>query len=178
MEEEDLRKRREDLDMLREKLRRGEQLTDKEKARLAELEEWDRLIKLKELERREDMRLVQIEKDMALIKEKGEDNMTDMDRLNMLILEKEKCEILCAKLRRIPKDEMTDHDIELIHKFEDEIDRLEYEILLMKQKLGLLTEEEAQKLRELETKFKMNEMSMIEGNNNQEEGDIENPFEE
>ena len=80
---------------------------------------------------------------MALIKEKGEDNMTDMDRLNMLILEKEKCEILCAKLRRIPKNEMTDHDIELIHKFEDEIDRLEYEILLMKQKLGLLTEDEA-----------------------------------
>ena len=58
MEEEDLRKRREDLDMLREKLRRGEQLTDKEKARLAELEEWDRLIKLRELERREDIRLV------------------------------------------------------------------------------------------------------------------------
>jgi hypothetical protein len=37
---------------------------------------------------------------------------------------------------------MTDENIKQINEYEDEIDRLEYEILLLKQKLGLLNEDE------------------------------------
>jgi len=38
---------------------------------------------------------------------------------------------------------MTDQDIEKIDEYDEEIERLEYEILLLKKKLGLLTDEEA-----------------------------------
>jgi hypothetical protein len=43
------------------------------------------------------------------------------------------------------------------------LERLEYQELLMKKKLGLLTEEEMERLRYLEQKFKMmDEVSIIE----------------
>ena len=38
---------------------------------------------------------------------------------------------------------------------EDEIEKLDYEILMLKKKMGMLTPEEEQRLKDLETKFKM-----------------------
>lgn len=73
---------------------------------------------------------------------KGVDNLTDHEMLDKLMLEQEKCQIHCNKLRRIDKDDMTDENIKQINDYEDEIERLEYEILLLKQKLGMLSPDE------------------------------------
>ena len=72
---------------------------------------------------------------------------------------------------------MVDNDYKQMTELEDDIDRLTYEILQLKKKMGLLTEEEEQMLKQLETKFKMNEMSII-GKQEDELEKEENPFSE
>mmetsp|Transcript_34495 Transcript_34495/g.25593 ORF Transcript_34495/g.25593 Transcript_34495/m.25593 type:complete len:111 (+) Transcript_34495:1331-1663(+) len=89
------------------------------------------------------------------------DDLTDEQLLKKYELEKEKCEILSDQLRRKDKKDMTEEDVDKIHEYEDEIERLEYEILMLKRKLGLLSPEEEERLKLLETKRKMNDISEI-----------------
>jgi len=74
----------------------------------------------------------------------------------MLLYQREKAGIELGRMKR------NEADADEIVEQEDMIDRLDYEILLLKRKLGLLGEEEALRLKELETKFKMDEESKIE----------------
>ena len=52
---------------------------------------------------------------------------------------------------------------------EENYDKLDYEYLLQKQKLFSLTSEELERLRELEAKLKMNDLSHIEKDENVED---------
>jgi hypothetical protein len=59
-----------------------------------------------------------------------------------------------------------------IKELEEHMDKLEYESLLLKKKLGILTAEEEDRMRELEARFKMNDLSRIEGEDNGEDSHL------
>lgn len=58
---------------------------------------------------------------------------------------------------------LSEADLARLKELEENIDRLEYESLLLRKKLGLLTDEEEDRMRELEARFKMNDLSRIDG---------------
>ena len=57
---------------------------------------------------------------------------------------------------------LSEADLARLKELEENIDRLEYESLLLRKKLGLLTDEEEDRMRELEARFKMNDLSRID----------------
>lgn len=63
-----------------------------------------------------------------------------------------------AKLKR-NEPPYSEQLIQDINDKEDHIEKLEYDILMLKKKLGTLSLEEEERLKLLETKFKMNDLS-------------------
>lgn len=114
--------------------------------------------KLKELESYKHKRLVrQIEDLLAL----GED-ISDEDKLKLLHLQRELLKLELEQLKR-KNPPLSEADLARLKELEENIDRLEYESLLLRKKLGLLTDVEEDRMRELEARFKMNDLSRIDG---------------
>jgi hypothetical protein len=57
---------------------------------------------------------------------------------------------------------LSEADLTRLKELEENIDRLEYESLLLRKKLGLMTDDEEDRMRELEARFKMNDLSRID----------------
>ena len=62
-------------------------------------------------------------------------------------------------------------------QLEEDIEKLEYDELIQKKKMGHLSEEEEERLKLLESKQKMNELSQISSEEHDEVNE-ENPFED
>lgn len=97
----------------------------------------------------EDERLAELMKRIAELQNKGWDNLSNDEKFELFRLQKEAILIQLDKLKR-KKPPLSKEDLQRLKDLEDEYRRIEYEELLLKQKLGMnLTDAEKKRLQEL-----------------------------
>lgn len=96
---------------------------------------------MKKLTELENQRIALLNARIDQLKTKGWDNLSDLEKLELLKLQQEVLNIELDQIKR-KNPPLSEEDLKRLQEIEDEMQRLKMQELLLKEKMGTLNEEE------------------------------------